>query len=129
MTYQLTLPKDPPTLPTQTGPAETFNFQLHPAFWFGMAMCDDQSSPNPGGSAVGPNVPCTPDSDANIYKQPGPDLFSLHWAAPRHGVYGDAVLPAGNGCRGLLAAAATQRSGAPRSHRQPLCKTKTPARF
>jgi len=45
MTYQLTLPKDPPTLPTQNGTGGTFNFQLHPAFWFGMAMCDDQSSP------------------------------------------------------------------------------------
>src|SRR5437899_1000999 len=39
MTYQLTLPKDPPTLPTQDGNGGTFNFQLHPAFWLGMAMC------------------------------------------------------------------------------------------
>src|SRR5205823_7144383 len=37
----------------------TWNFQLHPAFWFGMALCESQSYPNPG-------VPCTPDSDANI---------------------------------------------------------------
>src|SRR5437899_8891559 len=42
--YRLTLPKDPPTLPTQTG-GGTFNFELHPAFWFGMAMCDTQSYP------------------------------------------------------------------------------------
>lgn len=72
MTYQLTLPKDPPTLPTQDGRGGTFNFQLHPAFWFGMAMCDDQSSPNPGGSPNRPNVPCTPASDANIYNSPDP---------------------------------------------------------
>src|SRR5450631_1258576 len=67
--YYLTLPKDPPTLPKQDGTGGTFNFQLHPAFWFGMALCDDQSAPNPGGSAVaGANVSCVPDSDANIYE-------------------------------------------------------------
>ncbi len=44
--YTLVLPQDPPTLPTQDGTGGTFNFQLHPAFWFGMAMCDDQSAPN-----------------------------------------------------------------------------------
>ena len=66
--YRLTLPNDPPNPPKQDGTGGTFNFQLHPAFWFGLAMCDDESSPNPGGSTLaGPNVPCTPDSDANIY--------------------------------------------------------------
>src|ERR1051326_8691458 len=53
--YRLTLPKDPPNLPKQDATGGTFNFQLHPAFWFGMAMCDDQSAPNPGGSGVGAN--------------------------------------------------------------------------
>src|SRR5690349_14005672 len=44
MRYQLTLPKDPsPNNPTQAG--KSFNFELHPAFWFGMAMCDTQSYP------------------------------------------------------------------------------------
>ncbi len=67
--YYLTLPKDPHTLPKQDGTGGTFNFQLHPAFWFGMALCDDQSAPNPGGSTVaGANIPCTPDSDSNIYE-------------------------------------------------------------
>ncbi len=66
--YTLSLPKDPPNAPTQNGTGGTFNFQLHPAFWFGMAMCDDQSAPNPGGSKLaGPQVPCTPNSDSNIY--------------------------------------------------------------
>jgi len=40
MRYVLTLPSDPvaPTgVPTA---AQSFNFELHPAFWFGMAMCD-----------------------------------------------------------------------------------------
>jgi hypothetical protein len=52
--YLLQLPKDPPTFPKQDGTGGTFNFQLHPAFWVGMAICDDQSAPNPGGSSVGP---------------------------------------------------------------------------
>ena len=65
--YQLTLPSDPPTAPNQNGTGGTFNFQLHPTFWFGMAMCDDQSAPNVGGSSVGAQIPCTPDSDKNIF--------------------------------------------------------------
>jgi hypothetical protein len=56
----LTLPNDPPTLPNQTGTGGTFNFQLHPAFWFGMAMCDTQSAPEYTNQ-------CTPDSDTNIF--------------------------------------------------------------
>ena len=70
--YALTLPTDPPKLPRQDGSGGTFNFQLHPAFWFGMAMCDDQSAPNPGGSALGATVPCTPDSDANAFNSSDP---------------------------------------------------------
>jgi hypothetical protein len=65
--YLLRLPKDPPTLPTQDGKGGTFNFQLHPAFWVGMALCDDQSAPNPGGSQVSPNIHCVPNSDKNIF--------------------------------------------------------------
>jgi hypothetical protein len=76
-TYNLTLPNDPPKLPRQDGSGGTFNFQLHPAFWFGMAICDDQSAPNPGGSALGANVACTPDSDANIYNNS--DATSSHY--------------------------------------------------
>jgi hypothetical protein len=65
--YQLTLPSDPPTPPNQAGSGGTWNFQLRPAFWFGMALCDDQSAPNPGGSSVGAQIPCTPNSDTNIF--------------------------------------------------------------
>jgi hypothetical protein len=57
--YQLTLPTDPPTAPAANASGGTWNFMLHPAFWFGMAMCDDQSAPNPG-------VNCPADSDSNI---------------------------------------------------------------
>ena len=71
MTWRIRLPADPPTFPNQLGTGGTFNFQLHPAFWIGMVMCDDQSAPNPGGSTVNgaslPNIACTPDSDANIF--------------------------------------------------------------
>ena len=36
-------------------------------------MCDDQGDPNPGGSpSAGPNIPCTPDSDSNIFDSPDP---------------------------------------------------------
>ncbi|HEX2347711.1 MAG TPA: hypothetical protein VHI51_04670 [Ktedonobacterales bacterium] len=63
--YQLTLPKDPPTLPKQDGTGGTWNFQLHPAFWFGMAMCDDQSAPLPGAT-------CAADSDTNIFNSTNP---------------------------------------------------------
>jgi hypothetical protein len=66
--YQLQIPVDSTKLPTQDGSGGTWNFQLRPTFWFGMALCDDQSAPNPGGSKLaGPNVPCQPDSDSNIY--------------------------------------------------------------
>ncbi len=70
--YRIRLPKEPPMLPKQDGSGATWNFQLHPAFWFGMAMCDDQGNPNPGGSPGRPNIPCTPDSDSNIFDSPDP---------------------------------------------------------
>lgn len=68
--YLLRLPKDPPTLPNQAGTGGTFNFQLHPAFWFGMVMCDTQSAPE------FTNV-CRPDSDDNVFDDPNP-------ASPRY---------------------------------------------
>ncbi len=71
--YRLTLPKDPPRVPKQDGSGGTWNFQLHPAFWFGMAVCDDQGDPNPGGSpSAGPNIPCADASDTNIYADTDP---------------------------------------------------------
>jgi len=58
MRYRLTLPKDPsPSNPTIAG--KSFNFELHPAFWFGMAMCDTQSFPELLST-------CAPDTDKNI---------------------------------------------------------------
>jgi hypothetical protein len=72
MTYRLKVPTEPPTQPTQDGTGGTDNFQLRPTFWLGLALCNDESSPNPGGSYVGQQVPCTPHSDSNIYNSPDP---------------------------------------------------------
>jgi hypothetical protein len=103
--YQMTLPTDPPTKPVQDGSGGTYNFQLHPAFWFGMAMCDDQSAPNPGGSTFGSTVPCASDSDTNIFNSsdptspsyiglhPGTAFMEMQFYPP-----GWAPWPAGNSC-------------------------------
>jgi|SRR5579862_356804 len=64
--YLIRLPKDPPTLPNQAGTGGTFNFQLHPAFWVGMAICDTQSFPEYTRN-------CTPDSDSNIFDDVNPN--------------------------------------------------------
>ena len=62
---RLTLPKDPPKLPKQNGTGGTFNFQLHPAFWYGMALCDTQSAPEFTDQ-------CTSNSDSNIFDSANP---------------------------------------------------------
>src|SRR5205814_1099614 len=60
--------------PSQDGAGGTYNFELRPAFWFGMAICDDQSAPNPpSGQAAYTNVPCTPDSDSNAFTSDDPN--------------------------------------------------------
>jgi len=66
-TYLLRLPKEPPRLPTQDGTGGTFNFQLHPAFFFGMAMCDNESAPEFTHDA------CAADSDSNIFDSADPN--------------------------------------------------------
>jgi hypothetical protein len=60
MRYQLTLPTDPPPTPK---PGRSYNFELHPAFWFGLAMCDTQSFPEQMST-------CKPHSDSNITTDP-----------------------------------------------------------
>jgi hypothetical protein len=54
--WEMTLPRDPSHAVV---PGRTWNFQLRPAFWFGMALCDTQSYPEVLST-------CTPDSDTNI---------------------------------------------------------------
>ncbi len=73
--YQLRLPEEPPMLPKDDGMGGTFNFQLHPAFWVGMALCDTESSPNPGTKA------CPAATDANIFdgtSASAPDYIGNH---------------------------------------------------
>jgi hypothetical protein len=98
-TYVVRLPKDPPTPPKQDGTGGTFNFQLHPAFWFGMALCDNQSAPEFTHAA------CKPDSDTNIFdganpnaadyigKHPGTDFLEVQFFPP-----GWVPWPAGFSC-------------------------------
>jgi len=72
--YLLTLPKDPPTLPSQDGKGGTWNFQLHPAFWAGMAICDSESFPEF-------TKTCNPATDANIADNAdpnAPDFIGKH---------------------------------------------------
>jgi hypothetical protein len=64
--YTLVLPRDPHVQPKQDGTGGTWNFQLHPAFWLGMAMCDTQSFPEYTNT-------CTPDSDSNIKEGTDPN--------------------------------------------------------
>jgi hypothetical protein len=64
--YHLTLPGDPPVAPRQDGTGGTFNFQLHSTFWFGMVLCDPQSSPNFTST-------CVPGTDANIFDNADPN--------------------------------------------------------
>jgi hypothetical protein len=73
--WQLTLPTEPP--PTVV-PGRSWDFQLTPAFWFGMAMCDTQSYPEQVGN-------CTPDSDSNITplaQHPGAAFMELQFYPP-----------------------------------------------
>src|SRR5437870_3929168 len=99
-TFELTLPKDSPMLPKQNGSGGTFNFQLHPAFWFGMAMCDTQSFPEFTNT-------CVPDSDTNIFtsttpsdpnylgKHPGTAFMEMQFYPP-----GWVAWPNGTSCDG-----------------------------
>jgi hypothetical protein len=59
--YRFVVPKDPPIKPKQDGSGGTFNFQDRIAWWFGMALCDNQSAPE------FTHDPCKADSDSNIF--------------------------------------------------------------
>jgi hypothetical protein len=78
MTYQLKIPSEP------AGPyiqSKSYNFELHPAFWFGMALCDTQSYPETTSQ-------CQPDSDRNIVDvtksiyHPGTAFLELQFYPP-----------------------------------------------
>jgi hypothetical protein len=66
MTYRTVLPVDPSAPPSATPGGTTHDFQLTPARWFGMVMCDTESYPE--GTKV-----CHPNSDANVQVPPRSD--------------------------------------------------------
>jgi hypothetical protein len=62
-------------LPNQAGTAGSWNFQVHIAYWFGMALCDNQSAPE------FTHADCVPDSDTNIFdgtNEAAPDYIGHH---------------------------------------------------
>jgi hypothetical protein len=63
MQYRGIIPSEPPS--TALPGKRSYNFQLYPAFWFGMAMCDTQSYPETVRT-------CIPNSDANITRPGSP---------------------------------------------------------
>jgi hypothetical protein len=89
ITYTITLPTEPNAFPTASGGpgSSTWNFQLRPTFWFGLTLCDTESSPEFTNK-------CTPDSDANdlvgtnprrsdyIGKHPGNAFMELQFYGP-----------------------------------------------
>ncbi|HEU0002255.1 MAG TPA: hypothetical protein VFQ36_15235 [Ktedonobacteraceae bacterium] len=80
MRWQLTLPRDPSTSNPLTA-GKSYNFELHPAFWFSMVMCDTQSDPNQIST-------CAPDTDKNIVdptvslKHPGTAFMEMQFYPP-----------------------------------------------
>jgi hypothetical protein len=107
VTYRMRLPVDPPTRPRQNGSGGTDSFQLHPTFWLGMVMCDDQGSPNPDGATLTghPTIPCKPDSDSNIFESQDPNSPRYFGLGPGQAYEemqfyppGWAPWPAGIGC-------------------------------
>lgn len=66
MSYTTTLPVDPTGPPSVKPGGTTDFFELSPAVWFGMVMCDNESYPE--GTKV-----CRPDSDSNIQVIPRPN--------------------------------------------------------
>ena len=78
-TYKLTLPTEPATAPDASGSSPvTWDFQLHPTFWFGMILCAAGSYPEQTKS-------CTPDSDSNIKplaQAPGQAFLELQFYPP-----------------------------------------------
>jgi hypothetical protein len=80
MQYQVTLPRDP-SATHPTTPGKAYNFELHGAIWFGLALCDTQSYPEQVST-------CTPDSDSNIVdpavspNHPGTAFMELQFYPP-----------------------------------------------
>jgi hypothetical protein len=88
ITYTIKLPREPRQFPTASGAGgTTWNFQLRPTFWFGLTLCDTESSPEY-------TKQCKADSDSNdlvgtdptkpeyIGKHPGNAYMELQFYGP-----------------------------------------------
>jgi hypothetical protein len=88
ITWVQTLPRDPRRLPTVHGPLKdvTHFFELMPALWYSMALCDSRSYPQ---------LPCTPDSDTNSpsgnYPGGGSAFLELQFYPPGFAPFADAL--------------------------------------
>ena len=69
VTWTITLGRDPEAAPTDAHPGHDVSdwFELSPAPWFSMALCDPNSFPQ---------TPCTPESDANAPTCIGPNCVT-----------------------------------------------------
>lgn len=78
MRYTITIPREPAGPYSQS---KGYDFELRPAFWFGLTVCDTQSYPETMKT-------CTPDSDSNIVdvtkttKAPGAAYEELQFYPP-----------------------------------------------
>jgi len=78
MQYKITIPTEPAGAYSSS---KGYDFQLRPAFWFGLTVCDTQSYPETMRT-------CTPDSDSNIVdvtkttKAPGAAFEELQFYPP-----------------------------------------------
>jgi hypothetical protein len=88
--WTLHVPTDPP--PNSTPGADSYSFEQHVAFWFGMPLCASQSYPEQTST-------CKPDSDSNIVNpqdspdHPGSAYLDLQFYPP-----GYTLMPSGISC-------------------------------
>jgi hypothetical protein len=88
VSYVQTLPRDPSAAPTVHGPLKdtTHFFELMPALWYAMALCDPNSYPL---------LPCQPDSDSNSphgnYPGGGSAFLELQFYPPGFAPFADAL--------------------------------------
>jgi hypothetical protein len=77
VTYNVRLPKDPPTMPAQDSANGVYwAFEQRAAYWFGMIMCDTQSAPE------FQHRTCAPDSNSNIFDDTNPSSSHYIGKAP-----------------------------------------------
>ena len=88
MTYTITLPTDPKQQPNASGSGgTTWNFQLHPTFWFGLTLCDNESAPEFSKTCVADTdannlVSADPKSPSYIGRHPGTAFMELQFYGP-----------------------------------------------